>query len=145
MKTRIAHLVLVVLLLISASLAQAREWKYSQAGPDLAQVGKMDESKAPPRVMGLYEQGWDAGVERGDANAGKVGWFIMGLPVVTCWLPFVVEPRRPAKPPILAEEEYNSGFKFGYRAGWKNAHKTYGLIGSAVGAAAATAVILTSK
>jgi hypothetical protein len=145
MKTYITCISLTMMLLISVSFVHAADWKVSSAGPDLAQVKPLDESKAPPRVMGLYEQGWNSGVEQGDANSGKIGWFIIGLPVVTCWLPWVVEPRRPAKPSILAEEEYNSGYKNGYRAGWKNAHKTYGVIGSVVGAAAGTAIYLSSK
>jgi hypothetical protein len=130
-------LIALVLALSICSLAYGADWKYSPL-PELAQVSQLDTKTAPPRVMGLYEQGWNEGVERGDANSGKIGWFFLGLPVVTCWLPWAVEPRRPAKPSIMAEEEYNSGYKNGYRAGWKNAHKTFGLIGSVVGAAAIT-------
>jgi len=115
--------------------------------PLLAQVEPVrpiDVENAPPRLMGLYEQGWEDGVETGDANAGKIGWFFAGfgnLPLM--WLPWTVEPRRPAKPDIMATEEYNSGYKAGYRAGWKNAHKTFYIAGTIVESAILTAVLLS--
>lgn len=93
----------------------------------------VDMQNAKPRMMGLYEQGWSEGVKVGEDNSGKAGWFCLGfgnLPLM--WLPWVVEPRHPAKPPIQAEEEFNSGFKNGHRAGWKNVHKTYYIAGSIV-------------
>ncbi len=107
---------------------------------------QVDMQSAPPRVMPLYEQGWEEGVKVGDDNSGKLGWFGLGLAgnVPLMWLPWVVEPRRPAKPPIMAEEEFNSGFKNGYRAGWKNAHKTFYIAGAIVSSAAITAVVLSA-
>ena len=115
--------------------------------PLLAQVEPqrpIDMQQAQPRMMPLYEQGWEEGVKAGDGNAGKIGWLGLGLigNVPLMWLPWVVEPRRPAKPPIIAEEEFNSGFKSGYRAGWKNAHKTYYIVGAVVSSAAVTTAIL---
>jgi hypothetical protein len=117
--------------------------------PLLAQMEptkQVDAEKAKPRVMPMYEQGWNEGAKVGDANAGKIGWFFAGFGNVPfLWLPFTVEPRRPAKPNIQAEEEYNSGYKFGYRAGWKNAHKTYYIAGAIVESVAAGAIILSQS
>ncbi|MBK8128318.1 MAG: hypothetical protein IPK53_05005 [bacterium] len=106
----------------------------------LAAIGaseQFDSKPAPPRVMPLYEQGWNEGVSAGDARAGKIGWFGLGLlgNVPFVWLPWVVEPRSPAKPPVQAEEEFNSGFKNGYRAGWKNAHKGFYIAGAVISTA----------
>jgi len=116
--------------------------------PLLAQVEPtkpIDVEKAQPRMMGLYEQGWEEGVKVGDGKAGKIGWFFAGFGnVPLLWLPWTVEPRRPAKPAIMAEEEFNSGYKNGYRAGWKNAHKTYYIAGMIVSSAAA-GIILASQ
>jgi hypothetical protein len=146
MKSIHLFIAITALLLSAASSTFAADWKVNNPGPLLAQMGQMDVTKAQPRVMGLYEQGWNEGVDRGDANAGKVGWFFAGFGnVPLLWLPWVVEPRRPAKPSIMAEEEYNSGFKNGYRAGWKNAHKTFYIAGMIVSSAGATAAILASK
>ncbi len=125
---------LILGLLLLASMALADDYATS---PLLAQVTQFDSKTAPPRVMPLYEQGWDEGVPVGDARAGKVGWFGLGLVgnVPFLWLPWVVEPRRPAKPPVQAEEEFNSGFKNGYRAGWKNAHKGFYIAGAVISTA----------
>ncbi|MCC6475757.1 hypothetical protein IT157_01770 [bacterium] len=132
----------VLLLGFSSSFAQEEI-----SSPALDQVGQVDVDKAPPRVMTLYEQGWEEGVKVGRSNSGKIGW--MGLGVLTnvpgMWLPWVVEPRRPAKPPIQAEEEFNSGFKNGYRAGWKNDHKAFYIIGAVIASGAATGVILANQ
>lgn len=115
--------------------------------PALDQVGQVDVANAPQRLMTLYEQGWEEGVKVGRANSGKIGW--IGLGVLTnvpgMWLPWVVEPRRPAKPPIQAEEEFNSGFKNGYRAGWKNDHKAFYIIGAVIASGAATGVIIANQ
>ncbi len=137
-----AFTLVIVLLLTSAVYALE---------PTLPLLAQMEPERpinlqqAQPRMMGLYEQGWEEGVKIGDGNAGKIGWFFAGfgnLPLL--WLPWTVEPRRPAKPPIMAEEEFNSGYKAGYRAGWKNAHKTYYIAGMIVSSAAAGALILTA-
>lgn len=115
--------------------------------PLLAQVEPtrpINTETAPPRLMGLYEQGWDDGVKYGDAHSGKIGWFFAGfgnLPLL--WLPWTVEPRAPAKPAIMAEEEYNSGYRMGHRAGWKNAHKTFYIAGAIVETAIAAAILAT--
>lgn len=135
---RVFLLVGITVLLCSVAVQAER--------PELDQVGQVDMTKAPPRVMPLYEQGWWEGAKVGDRNAGKVGWFFIGFGnVPLIWLPWVVEPRHPAKPPIQAEEEFNSGWKYGYRAGWKNAHKTFYIAGTVVSSAAAAAVILTQE
>ncbi|MBU0508136.1 hypothetical protein KKH27_04785 [bacterium] len=116
--------------------------------PLLAQIEPtrpIDVRNAQPRLMGLYEQGWEDGVPIGDSRSGKIGWFFAGFGNVPfMWLPWTVEPRRPPKPTIMAEEEYNSGYKAGYRAGWKNAHKTFYIAGTIVSSAAAAAIILAS-
>ncbi len=133
---------LLLLLVLLCGAAYAEDYTTL---PQLAQVEQLDVRSAPPRVMPLYEQGWNEGVSAGDARAGKIGWFGMGLlgNVPFVWLPWVVEPRRPAKPPIQAEEEFNSGFKNGYRAGWKNAHKGFYIAGAIVSTAAAITVVAT--
>lgn len=122
--------------------AFAGEWS---TRPALDQVGQVDMQNAPQRIMPLYEQGWDEGVKVGDQRAGKLGWFGLGLVgnLPFSWLPWVVEPRRPAKPPIQAEEEFNSGFKNGYRAGWKNTHKGFYIAGAIVSTAAVVTVVAT--
>jgi hypothetical protein len=116
--------------------------------PLLAQIQPvvpLDIQNAKPRVMSMYEQGWNDGDPVGNDHAGKLGWFFAGFGNVPfLWLPWVVEPRRPAKPPIEAALEYNSGYKNGYRAGWKNAHKTYYIAGAIVESVAAGAVIIAN-
>lgn len=133
--------------LCMASFAYAWEPTYTPLFAQAQQpVKPVDVRNAPPRVMTLHEQGWNEGVPVGRDNAGKVGWFFAGFGNVPfLWLPWVVEPRRPAKPPILAEEEFNSGYKNGYRAGWKNAHKTYYIAGAIVETLGAGAVILANQ
>ncbi len=112
---------------------------------DQKPVEPVDVRTAPPRVMSLYEQGWFEGVKDGTHHSGKVGWFLAGFGnVPLLWLPWTVEPRRPAKPNLMAEEEFNSGFRNGYRAGWKNSHKTFYIAGLLVSSAAAGAVIAAS-
>lgn len=125
-----------------ASLAVAGEFG---TGVALDQIGQIDMQNAPQRVMPLYEQGWNEGAKVGDQKAGKLGWFGLGVigNVLFMWLPWVVNPRRPAKPPIQAEEEFNSGFKNGYRAGWKNAHKGFYIAGAIVSTAALVTVAAT--
>jgi hypothetical protein len=133
MRTIRVLLMMALLAITLASLARAQE-----------PVKPIDMSKAQPRVMGLYEQGWHEGAKIGNQHSGKVGWFFAGfgnLPLM--WLPWTVEPRHPAKPPIVAEEEFNSGFKNGHRAGWKNAHKTFYIAGMIVSSAAAGAIIVS--
>lgn len=134
----------LVVVLMLASGALAGEYGYL---PALDQVGQVDMNNAPQRVMPLYEQGWNEGVPVGDSKAGKIGWFGLGLVgnVPFMWLPWIVEPRRPAKPPIQAEEEFNSGFKNGYRAGWKNAHKAFYIAGAVVSTAAIVTVVSTQE
>lgn len=136
--------ILFISLLFVASLSFAEEYS---TGPLLAQTTKFDSKNAAPRVMPLYEQGWNEGAPVGDAHSGKLGWFGLGLVgnVPFMWLPWVVEPRRPAKPPVQAEEEFNSGFKNGHRAGWKNAHKGFYIAGAIVSTAAAVTVIATQE
>lgn len=131
-------------LLLIAGVALAEEYPTT---PLLAQVTQFDSKTAPPRVMPLYEQGWDEGVPVGDSRAGKIGWFGLGLVgnVPFMWLPWVVEPRRPAKPNVQAEEEFNSGFKNGYRAGWKNAHKGFYIAGAIVSSAAVAVLVSTQE
>lgn len=131
-----------LLMLSVASLAVAGEFG---TGVALDQIGQIDMQNAPQRVMPLYEQGWNEGAKVGDQKAGKLGWFGLGVigNVPFMWLPWVVNPRRPAKPPIQAEEEFNSGFKNGYRAGWKNAHKGFYIAGSIVSTAALVTVAAT--
>lgn len=137
-------LLLSIVLLLSLSTAFAQE---EISSPALDQVGQVDVANAPPRVMTMYEQGWDEGVKVGRSNSGKIGW--LGLGVLTnvpgMWLPWVVEPRRPAKPPIQAEEEFNSGFKNGYRAGWKNDHKAFYIIGAVIASGAVTGAIIANQ
>lgn len=134
---------LVVCLIVTGSVF-AGEYGYR---PALDQVGQVDMNNAPQRVMPLYEQGWNEGAPVGDSKSGKIGWFGLGLVgnVPFMWLPWVVEPRRPAKPPIQAEEEFNSGFKNGYRAGWKNAHKAFYIAGAVVSTAAVVTVVSTQE
>ena len=98
---------ILVLMLAIASTAVA-DWPGGLGAVELDQVGQIDLGNAPTRVMGLYEQGFLEGAKVGDSNAGKIGWFFAGfgnLPLL--WLPWTVETRRPAKPPIQAEEEFN--------------------------------------
>lgn len=132
----------VVLLLITTA-AQAAEPPLpllAQAEP----LRQVDMRTAPPRVMPLYEQGWEEGAKIGHARAGKIGWFFIGFGNVPfLWLPWTVEPTHPAKPPIVAEEEFNNGYRHGYRAGWKNAHKAYYIAGTIVSSAAIVAVAAT--
>ncbi len=112
---------------------------------DKEPVKPVDVSAAPPRTMTLYEQGWEEGAKAGDRHSGKIGWFFAGfgnLPLL--WLPWTVEPRQPAQPNIQAEAEFNSGFKNGHRAGWKDSHKTFYIAGMIVSSAAAGAVIAAS-
>ncbi|MBU0690308.1 hypothetical protein KKC97_04110 [bacterium] len=136
---------MVMLLLIYATCANA-EWPDFRGAVEVDQVGQVDMDSAPPRIMGLYEQGFQEGAKIGDQNAGKFGWFFAGFGnVPLLWLPWTVEPRRPAKPPIQAEAEFNSGWKNGYRAGWKNAHKAYYIAGTIVSSAAIATVIATSE
>ncbi len=134
----------ILLLLMFCTAAFAAEY------PLLAQAQQptkpIDVKTAPPRMMGLYEQGFDEGVKVGNEKAGKIGWFFAGfgnLPFL--WLPWVVEPPRPAKPSILAEEEYNSGYKGGYRDGWKNAHKRYYIAGTIVESAIVGAIVIANN
>lgn len=136
--------ILLISFLFAASLAFAGEYGY---GPALDQTTQVDMNNAPQRIMPLYEQGWNEGVKVGDSHSGKLGWFGLGLVgnVPFIWLPWVVEPRRPAKPPIQAEEEFNSGFKNGHRAGWKNAHKGFYIAGAIVSTAAAVTVAATQE
>ena len=121
-----------------------------RSNPLLAQLQEpkppIDMRTAPPRVMGLYEQGWDEGAKAGSGNSGRIGWFFAGFGNVPfLWLPWVVEPRRPAKPPIEAAEEFNSGYKMGYRAGWKNAHKTWYIAGAIVETAVAGGWVIANN
>jgi hypothetical protein len=137
-------LALCVLLMGSAVLFAA------EPSPVFAQIEplrQIDMQHSQPRMMPLYEQGWEEGAKVGNGNSGKIGWLGMGLVgnIPFIWLPWVVEPRRPAKPPIVAEEEFNSGFKNGYRAGWKNAHKTFYIAGAVLSSAAVTTAILSSS
>jgi hypothetical protein len=118
--------------------------------PLLAQLQQptkpIDMRNAPARVMGLYEQGWDEGTKVGTSNAGRIGWFFAGFGNVPfLWLPWTVEPRRPAKPPIEAAEEFNSGYKMGYRAGWKNAHKTWYIAGAIVETAVVGGLVIANN
>jgi hypothetical protein len=141
--------ILFVLILSLATCGYAMEPAKTPA-PLLAQaqqpVPQVDVRTAPPRVMPLYEQGWNEGVKAGKGNAGAIGWFFAGFGNVPfLWLPWVVEPRRPAKPPIEAAEEFNSGYKNGYRAGWKNTHKTAYIAGAIVESVAVGAVILAGQ
>jgi hypothetical protein len=134
---------ILILILAMASVASA-EWPGRMGAVELDQVGQIETGNAPVRVMGLYEQGFLEGATVGDANSGKIGWFFAGfgnLPLL--WLPWTVEPRRPAKPPIQAEEEFNSGWKNGHRAGWKNAHKTFYIAGTIISSAAIATIIAT--
>lgn len=126
------------------SFANASDYGLGHA---LDQVGQVDMNNAPQRVMPLYEQGWNEGAKVGDSRAGKLGWFGLGVVgnIPFMWLPWVVNPRRPAKPPIQAEEEFNSGWKNGYRAGWKNAHKGFYIAGAIVSTAAAVTVVATQE
>ncbi|MBK6766444.1 MAG: hypothetical protein IPG71_09030 [bacterium] len=135
---------LVLMLGLLATAAFASDYGFR---PALDQVGQVDMNNAPQRVMPLYEQGWNEGVPVGSSKSGKIGWFGLGLVgnVPFMWLPWVVEPRRPAKPPIQAEEEFNSGFKNGYRAGWKNAHKAFYIAGAIVSTAAVVTVVSTQE
>lgn len=137
-------LILVISLLFAASLSFAEE---NGAETLFAQTTQFNSESAPPRVMPLYEQGWNEGAPVGDSKSGKLGWFGLGLVgnVPFIWLPWIVEPRRPAKPPVHAEEEYNSGFKNGYRAGWKNAHKGFYIAGAIVSTAAAATIVATQE
>ena len=146
MKSIYLFIAIAALLLPAATSTFAADWKVNNPGPLLAQIGQMDVTKAQPRVMGLYEQGWNEGVDRGDANAGKVGWFLPDSETCRCsGCRGSLNRVDRAKPSIMAEEEYNSGFKNGYRAGWKNAHKTFYIAGMIVSSAGATAAILASK
>lgn len=134
-------MIVVCICFVTAALAAV------PALPLLAQIEPqrpIDTENVQPRVMGLYEQGWDDGVKYGDAHSGKIGWFFAGfgnLPLL--WLPWTVEPRAPAKPAIMAEEEYNSGYRMGHRAGWKNAHKTFYIAGAIVETAVAGMILAT--
>lgn len=136
--------IFLISLMIAASLSFAEEHGTETM---LAQVTQFNSENAPPRVMPLYEQGWNEGAPVGDSKSGKLGWFGLGLVgnIPFMWLPWIVEPRRPAKPPIQAEEEYNSGFKNGYRAGWKNAHKGFYIAGAIVSTAAAVTIAATQE
>ena len=99
-----------------------------------------------PKMMTLREQGWDQGAKEGSANSGKAGWFFAGfgnLPLL--WLPWAIEPRHPAKPSMLAEPDYNEGFVRGYRAGWRNAHKTYYIAGAVVETAVVGGILLANR
>jgi hypothetical protein len=135
---------LFISLLMLAACAYAGDYGY---GPALDQVGQVDMQNAPQRIMPLYEQGWNEGAKVGDSKSGKIGWFGLGLVgnIPFMWLPWVVNPRRPAKPPIQAEEEFNSGWKNGYRAGWKNAHKGFYIAGAIVSTAAVATVVATQE
>ena len=138
-------LLIPILLLMLCATAFASE----PVRPLLAQLEPqkpIDMKTAQPRMMTLYEQGWDDGAKVGNGNAGKIGWFFAGfgnLPLL--WLPWTVEPRRPPKPPIVAEEEFNSGYKGGYRAGWKNAHKTYYIAGAIVESAIVGGLVIANN
>jgi hypothetical protein len=132
--------------LLIASFAFAWDPTYSPLLAQAQPTPPVDVRTARPRMMGLYEQGWNDGVDIGRSNSGKIGWFFAGFGNVPfLWLPWVVEPRRPAKPAIMAEEEYNNGYRHGYRAGWKNDHKTYYIAGAIVESLAAGAIIISQK
>ena len=137
------------LLIIALLSACATAFASETVRPLLAQlepVKPVEMKTAQPRMMGLYEQGFSEGANAGNQNAGKIGWFFAGfgnLPLM--WLPWIVEPRRPAEPSILAEEEFNKGFKSGYRAGWKNAHKTYYITGAIVESAIVGGILIAKK
>jgi hypothetical protein len=136
-------------LILSLILVAATAYALEPVLPLLAQIEPtkpVDMKQAQPRMMTMYEQGWHEGVPVGRSNSGRAGWFLLGFANVPfMWLPWVVEPTHPAKPPIMAEEEFNSGFKNGYRAGWKNSHKAFYIAGTIVSSAAATAVILSNQ
>jgi hypothetical protein len=101
--------------------------------------------QAQPRMMGLYEQGFQEGHKSGNAHSGKAGWFFIGFGnVPLLWLPWVVQPSYSPKPPIVAEEEFNSGYRQGYLKGWKNAHKNYYIAGTLVSSAVAAGIIIAS-
>jgi hypothetical protein len=141
-------LLVVTTILLATALSYAWEPTYTPLFAQMQQqpVPQVDTRNAQPRTMGLNEQGWNEGVKAGKDNSGKVGWFLAGFGNVPfLWLPWVVEPRRAAKPPIEAAEEFNSGYRNGYRAGWKNSHKTYYIAGAIVETVAAGAVIIASK
>jgi len=106
----------------------------------------VDMKQAPARMMGLYEQGFEEGHKAGNAHSGKAGWFLIGFGnVPLLWLPWVVEPSYNPKPPIVAEEEFNSGYRNGYLKGWKNAHKNYYIAGALVSTAVAGGIIILSQ
>lgn len=106
----------------------------------------VDAKTSQPHMMTLYEQGWGEGAKVGNQNSGKIGWFFAGFGnIPLLWLPWTVEPRRPPKPSIFAEEEFNNGFKHGYRAGWKNAHKTYYIAGAIVESAIVGGILIANK
>ena len=136
----IRHLLLLIALGIASPLLAQRQYSSDNL---FAQVQQVDVKNAPPRVMGFYEQGWDEGAGAGVRGSGRIGWFFAGFGnVPLMWLPWLVEPRRPAKPPIQAEEEFNNGYRSGYRAGWKNAHKTFYIAGTIVESAIITGILL---
>lgn len=136
----------VLCCLLLVSICSAAEPSIMLAQAQIEPTKPVDMSQAQPRMMGLYEQGWYEGHKQGNANSGKLGWFFIGFGnVPLMWLPWVVEPSHPGKPPILAEEEFNSGYKQGYRNGWKNAHKNYYIAGTLVSSAIAAGVIIATQ
>ena len=142
---RIAKAIVLIAVMSLAASALATE----PAQPLLAQITPtkpVDMKQAPPRVMGLYEQGFREGHKAGNAHSGKAGRFFIGFGnVPLLWLPWVVEPSYNPKPPIVAEEEFNSGYRNGYLKGWKNAHKNYYIAGTLVSTAVAGGIIILSQ
>ena len=135
--------VLVVLLALAVPLFAAEpSVMFAQVEP----VKPVDMKNAPPRMMGLYEQGFQEGHKAGNVHSGKAGWFLIGFGnVPLLWLPWVVEPSYNPKPPIVAEEEFNSGYRNGYLKGWKNVHKNYYIAGALVSTAIAGGIIILSQ
>jgi hypothetical protein len=134
--------VIVALALAVPILAAEPSVLLAQAEP----TKPVDMKQAPTRVMGLYEQGFLEGHKSGNMHSGKAGWFFIGFGnVPLLWLPWVVEPSYNPKPPIVAEEEFNSGYRHGYLKGWKNAHKNYYIAGTLVSSAIAAGIIIASQ
>lgn len=135
-------IIIILLALTIPSLAAEPSVMFAQITP----TKPVDMQQAQPRMMGLYEQGFQEGHQSGNAHSGKLGWFLIGFGnVPLMWLPWVVEPSYQPKPPIQAEEEFNSGYRNGYCKDWKNAHKNYYIAGTLVSSAIAAGVIVATQ
>ncbi|RPH93138.1 hypothetical protein EHM69_11130 [candidate division KSB1 bacterium] len=134
-----------ILLLTFAAVSWAAEKPLSLLA-QMEPTKPVNMTQAQPRMMTLYEQGYSEGHQYGKTHSGRIGWFFAGfgnLPLM--WLPWAINPSHPGKPPIQAEEEFNSGYRNGYKIGWKNAHKNYYIAGTIVSSAIAAGIIVATQ